>query len=344
MKFDFCIGNPPYQDESIGDNKEFAPPVYDKFIDAATNIADRVELIHPARFLFDAGSTPKQWNRKMLHDRHFKILNYESDCKKVFANTDIKGGIVISYSDCKKDFGAIEIFAPEKQLNTILHKIKNCYDFKSFSEIVITRTAYRMTEKMHKDHPEAISQLSTGHPYDMSSNIFERLPQIFFDKKPDDGNEYMQILGRENHIRKYKYIRIDYVRPTKNTNKFKVVLPKASGNGSLGETLSAPFVDIPGHGTTETFITIGMFNNEKEATNCLKYICCKFTRVLLAILKRTQEITPEKWKFVPLQDFTPSSDIDWSKSIHEIDLQLYKKYDLSDEEINFIETHVKEMK
>ena len=66
-------------------------------------------------------------------------------------------------------------------------------------------------------------------------------------------------------------------------------------------------------------------------------------RTLVSILKTTQDITPDKWKYVPLQDFTPSSDIDWSKSIHEIDLQLYRKYGLSVEEIEFIETHVKEM-
>lgn len=69
----------------------------------------------------------------------------------------------------------------------------------------------------------------------------------------------------------------------------------------------------------------------------------KFVRVLLGILKITQDNTSEKWEFVPLQDFTPNSDINWSKSIHEIDPQLYRKYGLDEKEINFIETHVKEM-
>ena len=63
--FDFCIGNPPYQEEFTSDgNKTYAAPVYNKFMDAANEIASRVELIHPARFLFDAGSTPKAWNEK----------------------------------------------------------------------------------------------------------------------------------------------------------------------------------------------------------------------------------------------------------------------------------------
>ena len=77
MKFDFAIGNPPYQDTTTGGNETFAPPVYNKFLDSAYQIADRVEMIHPARFLSNAGSTPKEWNKKMLDDEHLKILYYE---------------------------------------------------------------------------------------------------------------------------------------------------------------------------------------------------------------------------------------------------------------------------
>lgn len=82
MKFDFIIGNPPYQDETIGDNKGFAPPIYHKFLENSYLIANNVIMIHPARFLFNAGSTPKIWNKKMLEDQHFKILHYEADSKK----------------------------------------------------------------------------------------------------------------------------------------------------------------------------------------------------------------------------------------------------------------------
>lgn len=76
---------------------------------------------------------------------------------------------------------------------------------------------------------------------------------------------------------------------------------------------------------------------------CQKYIKTRFARTLIGILKVTQEINPAKFKYVPLQDFTSSSDIDWSKSVHEIDEQLYDKYGLTKEERDFIETHVKEM-
>lgn len=343
MKFDFVIGNPPYQDNTLGDNATYAPPIYHMFMEASYTVADRVELIHPARFLFNAGSTPKDWNKKMLNDEHFKVMFYEQDSSKVFNNTDIKGGVVISYRSLNDNYGAIGTFTPYLELNAILKKVLSSYDFKSMSEIVITRTAYRLTDKMHQDYPEAIHRLSKGHAHDMSSNIFDRLPQIFFDSKPDTENEYISILGRINNQRTYKYVRRDYVNDVANLDKYKVFMPGANGNGTFGEVISSPMVVGPRIGNTETFISVGAYNTELEAEYTLKYIKTKFARAMLNILKATQANTPDKWKYVPLQDFTADSDIDWSKSIAEIDQQLYKKYGLTPDEINFIETHVKEM-
>ena len=107
--------------------------------------------------------------------------------------------------------------------------------------------------------------------------------------------------------------------------------------------MASPVVEGPMTCATETFVTIGAFDTEAEANALLKYIKTKFARALLGVLKVTQHVTPEKWQYVPLQDFTSASDINWSLSVAEIDQQLYKKYGLSDEEIQFIETHVKEM-
>ena len=343
MKFDYVIGNPPYQDETLGDNKGFAPPVYNKFLDASYEIAEKVEMIHPARFLFNAGSTPKAWNEKMLSDPHFKVLHYEADASSIFPNTDIKGGVVVSYRDSCSDFGAIGVFTKYAKLNAILHKVTETADFISLSNIVVTRTAYRLTDKMHEDHPEAIGQLSKGHAYDMATNIFDRLPQIFFDAKPTDGKDYIRILGRTNNERAYKYVRRDYVNKVKNLDKFKLFIPKANGIGAFGEVISSPITATPGVGSTETFLSIGILDSEYEMDAALKYIKTKFARALLGVLKTTQDITPDKWKYVPLQDFTAHSDIDWSKSVAEIDQQLYRKYDLTADEIEFIETHVKEM-
>lgn len=348
MKFDFAIGNPPYQDESIGDNKTYQPPIYDKFMDAAYEIAEKVELIHPAKFLFNAGGTSPKWNEKMLNNEHFKILDYEPDSKNVFSSADITGGIAISYYDKTQNFGSIGVFTNYDKLSSILNKVKQHQGFLSIKQTVYSRTVYRLTEKMHQDHPEAVSQLSKGHRYDMSSNIFERIPQIFADRKPTDGFEYIRMLGIIDD-RTYRWLRKDYVKDVENLYKYKIVMARADGAaGTVGKPIPArvigtPTIEIPGTGTTESFISIGSFETENEANSALKYIKTRFARALLSVLKKTQDITPEKWKYVPLQDFTSNSDIDWSQSISNIDQQLYTKYGLDDKEEDFIKTYVKEM-
>lgn len=346
--FDFCIGNPPYQEEQLSSNidgslKNYAPPVYNHFMDAANEVAEKVELIHPARFLFNAGSTPKSWNEKMLNDTHFKVLHYDEDATNIFPNTDIKGGVAISYRDTTKAFGAIEVFTKYAFVNSVLRKVIHSDGFQTISDIVYSRTAYRLTDVMHNENPTALSRLSKGHAYDMSSNIMERLPEIFFETKPDDNKEYIKVFGRTENKRVYRYIRKDYVNDVENLKYYKILVPQANGNGTFGETISQPIIQSPMEGNTETFISLGKFETYEEAKNLIKYISTKFSRTLLSVLKVTQNGNKPVWKYVPLQDFTPSSDIDWSKSIHEIDLQLYKKYGLSEDEIAFIEENVKEM-
>ncbi len=342
MKFDFCIGNPPYQDETIGDNETYSPPVYNKFLDAAYEVADKVEMIHPARFLFNNGSTPKQWNKKMLEDEHLKVLEYAEDSKKIFSNTDIKGGIAITYRDANSDFGSLGIYTPYDQLNRIMHKVKGRSDFSSISSIVISSYAYHFTEKMHLDYPTAKDRLSKGHAYDLKSNIFSNLPDILLDNMPKNG-KYIKVYGRENNQRIVKFIRSDYITEVSNLYKYKVFLSSANGNGMFGEALTPPFVVEPGVASTETFLSIGAFDDEQTAGNLLKYMLCKFSRALLGALKVTHHISVDTWKYVPIQIFDTNSDIDWNKPLAEIDTQLYKKYGLSSDEIEFIESNVKEM-
>lgn len=131
--------------------------------------------------------------------------------------------------------------------------------------------------------------------------------------------------------------------PPDNFNKYKVILPKANGTGAIGEILSTPLIGEPLIGHTETFISIGAFDSRDEAESVLKYVQSKFVRTLLGILKITQDNTKSTWAKVPMQDFTENSDIDWTKSVAEIDQQLYKKYGLTEEEIAFIEEKVQAM-
>ena len=344
MKFDFCIGNPPYQGdtENQGDRK---PPVYDKFMDAAYEIADCVELIHPARFLFNAGQTKKAWNEKMLNDEHFKVLHYEKDATAIFSNTDIKGGVAISLRDARREFGKISVFTPYDELNNIYHKVRSAVgpDNDFMDSIVSMRGMYRLTDLFFNDFPDAPSKVGIGTGNMIVSNIFTKIPEAFLSSIPTDGNEYMRILGRINNNREYRYIRKAYVSKNEYIDKYKVFFPEANSSGHFGETLTTPEIGIVGEGATDTFINIGMFNSEEEARALSKYIKTKFMRALLGIRKATQHTPRSVWDCIPLQDFTSSSDIDWSAPIKAIDQQLYRKYNLSDEEISFIETNVKEM-
>ncbi len=189
---------------------------------------------------------------------------------------------------------------------------------------------------MMKENPSLVGRLR--------SSAFTALADIFFEEKPSDNKDYIRMIGLSSNKRVIRYVRRDYIVDAGGTlDKYTLLVSKANGSGNFGETLSAPIISDPGLGYLQTFIGIGQFDNLEEAENVSKYIKCKFARAMLGVLKITQDCPGPKWKYVPLQDFTSSSDIDWSKSVHEIDLQLYKKYGLSDEEITFIETNVKEM-
>lgn len=340
MKFDFVIGNPPYQETQEATSDK---PVYNYFMDAFFKVADKVELITPARFLFNAGKTPKAWNEKMLNDPHFRVLWYEQDSSKVFANTEIKGGVAVTYHDKTKETGAISHFIPNDVLRGIATKVRKASDFFPLSAIVRGTEYYKLSQQLHDENPDVIDNMSKGHQFDLTSNILDKNSKLFFKTVPDDNEEYVGVYGRQNNTRMLLFIKKRYLQPCEGIGKYKVILPESNNSGVFGETLVAPFVGERDIATTQTFISIGFFDSKYEAEALLKYICGKFARAMLGTLKITQHNKRETWGNVPLQNFTPSSDIDWSQSIADIDRQLYRKYNLTDDEIAFIESHVKEM-
>lgn len=336
--FDFCVGNPPYQDESQRSNG-YAAPVYNAFMDAAIDVSDKVELIHPARFLFNAGSTPKDWNKKMLQDEHYKVLHYEKDSSVIFPGVDIKGGVAISYRDSSKVFGAIETFVSDPTLNKILNRIKTA-NILPLSKYAYVTAKFDFTE-LKKDHPEYMSLLKERR---LATNVLGLLDnKIFFKEKPNGSDEFIRVYGRIGSNRVYRWTKRKYIEVPENLDYYKLFLPKVNGVGAFGELITDPVIGKSGEINTHTFMSIGLLNTEEEAEGLLKYIKTKFARALLGVLKITQHNSNECWRYVPAQDFSEKSDIDWTKSVHEIDLQLYRKYGLSVEEINFIETNVKEM-
>ena len=334
MKFDYVIGNPPYQEETDSDSTRM-PPVYNLFMDESYKVAHKVELITPARFLFNAGYTPKSWNEKILNDEHFKVLMYEVDSAKFFPNIDIKGGVAITYRDARQVFGAIGTFTKYPELNAILKKVKAETEIY-LDTIIASPLNYSLTELMKSEHPDLIDRLRTS--------AFTTLAPIFYEAKPMDGRKYIALTGLLNGKRAERFVRKDYIKDgSAMLDKYNLLLPKAIGSGAFGEQLSSEIIAEPGMGYTQTFIGIGKFDTRQEAIYASRYVKTKFARAMLGVLKITQDCPAPKWKYVPLQDFTAHSDIDWSKSVAEIDQQLYRKYDLTADEIEFIETHVKEM-
>ncbi|WP_024412894.1 Eco57I restriction-modification methylase domain-containing protein [Streptococcus suis] len=338
MKFDVVIGNPPYQEETSGNSRD--TPIYNLFMEESYKIGSKSILITPARFLFNAGQTPKAWNKKMVTDEHLKVSYYEQVSANLFPGTDIKGGVAITYRDAGQKFCAIGTFIPFDELKSINQKLEKI-DFESITNIITGAVPYRFSEEVKKDFPNEISRF--GRSFDLRTNSLDNLDNLVFFNERGNDDDYVQIFGLFNKKRSYKWIKKKYIIGPENFGYYKIFVPKSNGSGALGEVLSTPLIGEPLIGHTQSFISIGSLNSQIEAENLLKYIKTKFCRVLLGILKITQDNPVSTWAKVPLQDFTSSSDIDWSRSVAEIDVQLYKKYSLSQEEIDFIESKVREM-
>lgn len=364
MKFDFIIGNPPYQESGRTNNK--AEALYPFFYDAAMSIADKSLLISPARFLFNAGLTPKTWNQRMLNSPHVKVEAYYNNSADIFPNTNINGGVAIIYQNKQATYTPIGEFIPNDTLRSIsehflkdeIHNMTSIM-FGGRSDLKFNDTFFRdfpsakedILKSIQEKHPE-IKELGPNEEYELKSSSFDRTPYAFISTRPNEG-DYYKILGIQNGHRVWKWVKKEYLSPrspnNNNINAYKVLIPKADGAaGTIGKPIPAriigkPVIAGPGMSSFPSFISIGKFATKQEAENAEKYIKTKLLRALLGILKVTQDVTPSKWAYIPIQDFSNNSDIEWSKSINEINKQLYRKYNLSQEEINFIEKHVTEM-
>ncbi len=335
MKIDAIIGNPPYQVMVEGNGR--AKPVYHLFIDLASQLAQRVSLITPARYLFNAGFTPTEWNNKVLQDEHFKVVTYKADSTEIFPTVDIKGGVAVMYRDSKQSFGKIGTFKAYPELDTIACKVEARQE-SSLTEIIYAESSYRFDTS--KSEVERLVAQRLGGDKKIISNIFDKLPDLFTEEQRLGA---IGFYGRTKAGRCLRYADRALFEGHPNLDKHKVIVPESNGSGAIGEVLSTPLIGEPLIGVTQTFLTIGAFDTRAEAEACLKYVKTKFARTMLGILKATQHNPKDTWQLVPLQDFTERSDIDWTQSVADIDRQLYRKYGLEESEIAFIEEKVRAM-
>lgn len=344
-KFYAVIGNPPYQEQQEGNNEQYSPSIFNYFMDSSYEVGSKVELITPARFLFNAGNTPKAWNKKMLTDEHLKVLSYEPNSKNVFGSAEIPGGVVITYRDSETVCGAIESFTAYDELRLIKDKVFSL-QAPRISDAIYIQTRFDLGA-LYKEHPRAKDSIgSGGRDNRFEKNIFSKV-NVFTETAQNQDD--VLVLGIHERQRSWRYIPRRFVlQDFDNLDGYKAVLAVANGGAGIicdtpQKICGEPILMKPNEGYTRSFVGIGSFATQIEAENCITYIKSKFARVMLGTLKLTQMINKDVWANVPLQDFTSASDIDWTKSIPEIDQQLYEKYGLDENEINFIETHVKEM-
>ena len=190
MKFDVVIGNPPYQEETKDTSDK---PIYNYFMSEAYKFADKVCFITPARFLFNAGKTSKKWNAKMLNDEHLKVAYYEQDSSNVFPNTDIKGGVAITYRDTQKNFGKIGTFTHFEELNSTLRKVLNSEKFCSIDEIYFGQEKFNL-DVLYMKNPEAKNIVgSEGREKRLTSSIFGQLEDVFSKNRKNETD--FKILG-----------------------------------------------------------------------------------------------------------------------------------------------------
>ena len=338
MKFDTVVGNPPYQEENANNGRK--QPVYNLFMDASFKLSKIVSLITPGRFLFNAGETPKDWNNKLLNDKHFSVLNYWSKSSDIFPTVEIKGGVAVTLRNQNKIFEKISIFTVYNELNKILQKVNQLENVNMrMDSIVSSQGVCRFTSELFSNYPQIEKLAGEGTGDKILSKVVEAGTIVFLPEKFSDS---IQIIAKGKTERIIRFIHKKYIQENAFIDSYKVLVPESNGNGAF-EVFSSPEISKPQEAFSDTFLAIGAFSTQEEAEACLKYIKTKFARIMLGVLKVTQHNPKSTWKYVPLQDFTPNSDINWNKPIADIDRQLYKKYNLSEEEIAFIESKVKAM-
>lgn len=345
MKFDVVIGNPPYQIEDQGNNESSsvkrtsAIPVYPHYVTEAKKLTNRfVAMIMPSRWMTGGKGLDKFREQNIKDTKYALIHDYEND-KEVFPNNDVGGGIMhfvwdnnhsgkLVYYKHNKD----NVDITERFLDTGQKVVIRDY----FSAIIVGKIDSSLTFS---------SIVSPRKPFGLGADITRKNPELFVDNIKDGYNIKFYAWDGVPIV---KYTKLDILKDLNLLKSFKVFISKTADppirfGRENKEILRKPFIGFPYEACSETYLTIGCCNNKDEVIAIEKYIKTQFLRFLVLQKKKTQNVSRDVFELVPLQDFTSKSDIDWSKSIHEIDLQLYKKYGLDDNEIKFIETHVKEM-
>jgi hypothetical protein len=342
MKFDAVVGNPPYQINDGGGTGGSATPIYNKFVQQAKKLTPTyISLIVPSRW-FTGGRGLDEFRDEMLNDKRIKALHDFPTASDCFPGVEIKGGVcyflwenefngktkVYTYNNgfLKSESERVlleqgaDTFIRYNEAIPILHKVQKLNE-KSFSELISANDPFGFDVRVNDGYKRVKPKFK--------KEPFKGAVKFYYNGWQREGVGYIE---KEN-IRK----NIDLI------NDYKVLIPKAWGIGSMSKDLLSPLIVEPNSCCTETYLILCPIAKKSTAENLISYTQTKFFHLLVSLIKLTQNAMKKVYSFVPIQDFTEKSDIDWSKSISEIDQQLYKKYKLSQEEIAFIEENVQPM-
>jgi|LSQX01.2.fsa_nt_gb hypothetical protein len=340
VNFGAVIGNPPYQ-LSDGGAQASAKPIYQHFVLLGKKLSSKYSCyITPTRW-FAGGKGLDNFRDMMLRDETIKELHDFLTPEDVFPNTNNRGGVCYFLNDISKIdknvkfvthknnrkiseidrpllINGIDIFLRDNMGIDIINKL-NDYGCKSFLEEII----------------------SARKPFGLDGNFVSN------EKFKNNKNGIKNPLKCYGKSQKIGFIDSDIIEKNKQWIKsWKVFTPYANNIGTeLNDDNQNSFVGEPNSVCTETFLTIGAeLNLSKKAAKSLSvYLRTKFARYLHSLAKISQHGTKQTYRFVPMQDFTDNSDVDWTKSIADIDEQLFDKYHLSSEEREHIKNSIKDM-
>ncbi|MDE5609860.1 MAG: Eco57I restriction-modification methylase domain-containing protein [Bacteroidales bacterium] len=338
VKINAIVGNPPYQ-EVDGGGGSSAKPIYDKFVGVSSLVKPSyISMIMPSRWM-TGGKGLDDFRLFMLANHHIRILHDYLNASDCFSNVAIEGGICYLLIDSFNE-GKCQFFSHTASGVSSVFRYLDDND----SDVVIRDAgALSILSKVIEGTKSYFcDKVLARNPFSMSNNEHE------ISSIPISNG--LKIFGRFESGRDLRFLPANFT-PSKGNEilkTWKVFMSKADGAaGQLGNPIPARII---GQGVvgdtcticTETFLAIAPFNSEIEANNVIKYCRTKFFRFMVGI-RKLKNMTRDTYKFVPMQNFTESSDIDWNKSVSEIDTQLYAKYNLTDEEITFIESMIKPM-
>ncbi len=332
MKFNVIVGNPPYQVMDGGAGTS-AKPVYNHFVDISKKLNPQyISMITPSRW-FAGGKGLDKFRETMLNDNRIsKIVDFVN-AKDCFPNTSIGGGI--NYFLWEREYSGKCEF-------TNIHdgvKETNKRSLNEFPILIRYNEAVSIIHKINDKGEDKLSSIvSSRNPFGLSSNVRGL-------EKPFKGCITLFSSDGRSYIKKSK---IDDINPSLNC--YNVMISKVTSEhagepdrSGMFRVLSRTELIEPKEVCTDSYLIIGNFSDRKASLALYSYLKTKFTRFMLLQAITSINLSKDKFDFVPLQDFTTKSDIDWSKSTPEIDKQLYEKYSLTDEEIDFIESMIKPM-